>query len=162
MARARYQDWIDEQGREQVRKWAAAGYTDVEIAAQIGVSRKTIYEWAKKYPDFGAALAAGQERSNEAVETALYDRCLGYNRAVKKTFKLRRVEYDPQTGRKIAEYEELVDGVDEVHVPADVTAQKFWLTNRVPERWANKVEFEGAVTGSLEEYLRTHGPGTQN
>ena len=44
--------------------------------------------------------------------------------------------FDEQ-GRK-CEVEELAVGYDEMHVPANVNAQKFWLANRKPEAWREK------------------------
>ena len=29
-------------------------------------------------------------------------------------------------------------GIDEVHIPADTTAQIFWLKNRKPDKWRDK------------------------
>ena len=50
------------------------------------------------------------------------------------------MEYDEVTGKKILEEEELKAVEDEVHVPADVTAQMFWLSNRRRDRWAYRPE----------------------
>jgi len=50
------------------------------------------------------------------------------------------IEYDETTGRKIREEEELREGYDQVHVPADTTAQIYWLNNRKPEKWRQKQE----------------------
>ncbi len=69
------------------------------------------------------------------VEDALYRRARGYKVALKKTFKVKRVEYDPDTGKKIAEREELDTGVEEVHIPADVRVCAYYLNNRDPARW---------------------------
>jgi len=47
-----------------------------------------------------------------------------------------------------------VQGVDQVHVPADVQAQKFFLTNRAADSWKNRMEVSPpAAAGALEEYL---------
>ena len=163
MAKGKYERWTTDEGTKKLGQWAADGATDAEIAAKIGISRKTLYEWAKRFPQLGKALERGRERSNEEVEAALYKKCLGYTVKVKKNFKLRRVEYDEATGRKVGEREELVTGEDEVHVPADVGAQKFWLTNREPERWSNRVEFEGALSSeSVEDYIRRHTQRAQS
>ena len=80
-----------------------------------------------------------QDEKDEArcrrVEDAIYKRARGYKVAVKKTYKVKRVEYDPDTGKKICEREELETGMDEVVVPADVRAGAYWLVNRDPARW---------------------------
>ena len=154
VAKSQYKDWVSAEGCEKVRRWARAGWTDKEIAAQIGVSRKTLYDWVKKYPAFGDAMKAGQGYSNEEVKGSLYRKCLGYTVDVKKTFKVRKVEYDETTGKKIFEHEELVEGVDQVHVPADTAAIKFWLTNRQSDEWKNRVEGDAGGNGeSLEAFL---------
>lgn len=75
------------------------------------------------------------QRRTRLVEDAIYKRARGYKQSVKKTFKVKRVEYDPTTGKKTAEHEELKTGIDEVSVPADVRAGIYWLSNRAPERW---------------------------
>lgn len=82
-------------------------------------------------------LAADDARRSRRVEESIYKRARGYKVAVKKTYKVKRVEYDPDTGKKTLEREELETGIDEVHIPADVRAGEYWLKNRSPERWSD-------------------------
>lgn len=85
------------------------------------------------------AVSTPQEQADAArskrVEDAIYRRARGYKVSVRKTYKVKRVEYDPDTGKKTCEREELQAGTDEVVVPADVRACAYWLVNRAPERW---------------------------
>ena len=81
-------------------------------------------------------LAIDDARRSRRVEESIYKRARGYKVAVKKTYKVKRVEYDPDTGKKTLEREELETGIDEVHIPADVRAGEYWLKNRSPERWS--------------------------
>jgi hypothetical protein len=69
------------------------------------------------------------------VEDALYRRACGYKIKLKKTFKVKVVEYDPDTGKKITEREDLKDGFEEVHVPADMRVGAYYLNNRAPDSW---------------------------
>jgi hypothetical protein len=69
------------------------------------------------------------------VEDALYRRACGYKVKLKKSFKLKVVEYDPETGKKLREGEDLRDGFEEVHIPADVRVCAYYLNNRDPSRW---------------------------
>lgn len=69
------------------------------------------------------------------VENALYRRACGYKIKLKKSFKVKTVEYDQTTGKKLAEREDLKDGFEEVHIPADVRVCAYYLNNRDPERW---------------------------
>ena len=64
-------------------------------------------------------------------------RCMGYNARVAKHYKIKTVDYD-ENGKKISEHEELKEVYDEVHIPADTTAQMFWLANRKKKDWKYK------------------------
>lgn len=87
--------------------------------------------------------AAQDARRCRQVEDALYRRAKGYKVLVKKTYKVKRVEYDPDTGKKVSEREELETGVDEVHIPADVRVVAYYLNNRDPARWCEHPKEEG-------------------
>lgn len=80
------------------------------------------------------------KRHNRRVENAICRRACGYKVALKKTYKVKRVEYDPTTGKKVAEVESLEVGTDEVHVPADLRAGAYWLNNRDPIHWKDHPE----------------------
>lgn len=139
MAKAKYLEWInDPDKRTLLSGWARDGLTDEEIAKKIGISRSTLAEWKKKYPDISDALKKGKEIVDTEVEDSLLNRAKGYNAKVLKTFKLKKVEFDPITGKKLKEEEVLEQKEDEVHIPADVTAIIFWLKNRLPDKWKDK------------------------
>lgn len=97
-------------------------------------------------------LLGRDEKLCQKVEDAICRRARGYKVALKKTYKVKRVDYDPDTGKKTSEREELVVGVDEVHVPADLRAGTYWLNNRNPERWREHPEGEdsGEPVGFVE------------
>lgn len=54
---------------------------------------------------------------------------------VKKPFKLKTVKVD---GKKRLEEERIEYAEEQVVVPANVTAQIFYLKNRRPEKWKDK------------------------
>ena len=85
---------------------------------------------------------------NEAVERALFECAVGGTRPVQKKYKLRRIEYDETSGRKKREYEEMVDGVEEVYVPPSTSAMQFWLRCRMPEKWGGAAAM--AEPGQIE------------
>lgn len=136
MAKGQYKDWITKDGLTQLSAWARDGLTDEEIADKIGINRTTLYDWKNKYSDIADALKKSKEIYDIEVENALHKKTLGYNQEVKKTFKVKTVLYE--NGKRVMEKEELQVGIDEVHIPADTTAQIFWLKNRKPEQWKDK------------------------
>lgn len=88
------------------------------------------------------------------VEKALLKKALGYTEDVLKTYKLKRIEY--KDGKKELEVEELAQGVDQVFVPPDLASQIFWLKNRKPKEWKEKIS-GNAEQESLEKLDKLFG-----
>lgn len=147
MARGKYKEWLTENGLERLAEMAPR-LTDAEMAREMGVSSSTYYDWLKKYPEMSEAVTraragADARAINESVEESLLDAARGGVRTLKKPMKVRRITYD-ERGRRV-EKEEIIFADEEVYIQPNVKAQIFWLTNRAPERWRNKIE--AAVSG---------------
>lgn len=156
-----YKEWLTEDNLLRISAWARDGLTNEQIAHNMGISVKTLYEWSNKYSEFCNALKKSKEVADIEVENALYKKALGYNALIKKTFKIREVIYS-ESGKRLKETERLEVGFDEVHIPADTTAQIFWLKNRKPEIWRDKVESNIDLSGvedltPLAELLKPRG-----
>lgn len=139
---------------------ARKGQSEKEIAAALGVSYSTFREYKHKHPELLAALRMGASDASAVVENALFKRAHGYTEKVKKGFKLRKPVIE--NGRKVAETEvvELVE--EEVHVPADIKAIIFWLTNRNSAEWrssppsgaaSQQVQGNDPITAALLEEM---------
>lgn len=127
MARRKYEFWTSKEGLVRIEGWARDGLTDEQIAKNIGISRSTLAEWKKKYPDISDTLKRGKEIVDCEVENALLKRALGY------TYTETRVK------RECGKITEEIT-VEKVVVP-DVAAIIFWLKNRRPDKWREKVVF---------------------
>lgn len=124
MAKGKYQRWLEPDGLELLKSWARDGLTDEQIAHNIGIRAKTLYEWKNSYSELREALKKGKEVVDIEVENALLKRALGYD--VEEIF----TEESDVNGRKTR--------TTLRHVPPDVTAQIFWLKNRRAEAWREK------------------------
>ena len=145
MATSKYKDWLTEDGLLRLAAWARDGLTDEQIASNIGISRSTLGEWRKKYPDISDTLKREKEIIDVQVENALLKRALGYT--FTETTRERVNDYDPDTGEKIGTHLEITKTVEK-EVQPDTTAQIFWLKNRKPETWRDKKDI--GVEGSLK------------
>ena len=141
MSDKKYLEWKERFGLESIRRLAEEGLSDEEIAIRSSLGVTLFRRWRKRRPEFAAAIELGRATADYAVVEALYKKAVGYNVSLSKTYKLKRIDYDPDTGKKIREYEELATGIDENYVPGDLKAETFWLKNRQPERWSEKPIF---------------------
>ena len=144
--RGKYHRWRRPDGLTLLRAWTRSGLSEREIAAKCGVARSTLARWKQQYPEIAEALDYGPEQANAEVESALHSLAVGYTKALRKTYKVKHVEYG-ENGRKLREYEELETGIDDVHVPPNMSAQKFWLENRAPEAWGDEAGKGGPGEG---------------
>ena len=109
----KYKYWISEEGLLLIEGWAKDGLTDKQIAAKIGISKQTFYDWQKRYPDFSDSLKRGKEVIDRKVENALLKRALGYSYD-------EITEITDEKGRTTTK-------VITKQVIPDTTAQIFWL-----------------------------------
>ena len=103
----------------------------------MGISVSTLCEWKNKFPELSEALKKGREVADYIVENELFESCKTRTVTVKKPIKLKKVMVD---GKKRREEERIEYAEEQVVVPANVTAQIFWLKNRRPEKWAGVPE----------------------
>lgn len=150
MARQKWEEWANNEDRLAVLSaWARAGLTDERIAKEIGISRSTLGEWKKKYASIEKALSMGKEMADRKVENSLYEMTQGKMLQVRKAFKVKQTSYDSQ-GRKV-EKEELQTIEEDYYVEPDIKAIMFWLKNRKPEVWRDKVVTDTQPDGETGE-----------
>lgn len=123
---AKINDWLEKDKLILLEGWARCGLTDEQIAKNMGIAPSTLYEWKKKSKEFSESLKKGKEVVDFEVENALLKKALGYTITLNK--------------QKVTKDGYVVDITEEVHVPPDTTAQIFWLKNRKPNTWKDKVE----------------------
>ena len=128
MAKGKYEYWLTPEGLLKIEGWARDGLTDEQIATNIGITAKTLYDWKKKYSNICEALKRGKDVVDRQVENALLKRALGY-------------EYE-EVREKFEDGEITEITVTKKEVIPDTTAQIFWLKNRKPDKWRDKPGYE--------------------
>lgn len=109
---------------EQVKKLAKKGFTDRELADFFGVTERTWHNW-KKNESFFHSLKESKELADREVEKALFERACGYKHPDEKILVAGG---DVRVVKTMKYY------------PPDPTAAIFWLKNRKPQDWRDKVE----------------------
>lgn len=130
-------EWTQPEKLTLIEGWARDGLTDEQIAKNMGITRTTLFEWRKLSPYISNALKKGKEVVDYEVVGAMVRSAMGYNVKLEKQVKLKTVTYIDGNRH---EKEELVTVYEETHVPANVTAQIFWLKNRKPEDFKDRVD----------------------
>ena len=112
---------------DQATRLCMLGLTDKEMAAFFGVSEQTLNTWKKAHPEFLESLKSGKTLADAGVAAKLFHRACGY-------------EHPEDDIRAING--EIVITPTVKHYPPDTTAAIFWLKNRQPKLWRDKVEGE--------------------
>ena len=123
-SKGKYQDWLTEEKLLLLEGWARQGLIDEQIAKNIGITAKTLYDWKNNHSDICKALKKGKEVIDIQVENALLKNALGY----------AFIEETIENGRSTKKIKK--------HMPPDTTAQIFWLKNRRPDLWREKQQFD--------------------
>lgn len=118
---------------EQAKKLCLLAATDQELADFFEVNVATLNRWKAIYPEFCASIKAGKEHADERVERSLFQRATGYEQDEVKIF-LRATDEAP------------VYAPFRAKIAPDTTAAIFWLKNRRPELWRDKVQQDHVST----------------
>lgn len=137
MAYMKAEEWTLPNNLKRIEGWARDGLRNEDIAAKMGISASTFYEYVKKFPEISDALKRGKAPVDFEVENAMLKSALGHKETVRKPIRLRTTRR--KDGMEITE--EHVEYFDEeVYIPPQVSAQIFWLKNRKPDIWRDKKE----------------------
>ena len=131
---------------EQAEKLCKLGATDKEMADFFAVSEQTINAWKQAHPEFLESLKKGKMLADANVADRLYSRAMGYSHDAVK------IAVSPAGEHHQVPFTE--------HYPPDTTAAIFWLKNRRPDQWRDKIQQEhsgpdGGAIQTIAEIRRT-------
>lgn len=110
---------------KQAAKLCSLGATDAQLADFFEVAVSTINLWKVQHVEFSESIKVPKAEADERVEQSLYRRAMGY-------------EHDEVDIKVIGG--EVVQTPMRKFYPPDTTAAIFWLKNRKPEEWREKVD----------------------
>lgn len=134
MARkGKYEEWLQPDNLILIKGWRRDGLSDAQIAHNIGIAPKTLYEWINKYSEFSKAYKKGTEVSTYEVENALYKSALGME--VTETELTEVKDMNGETVQKVLKQRKR-------YIPPNLGSIIFILKNRRSDKWRDKREIE--------------------
>lgn len=110
------------------RKYCLLGATNPELAEFFEVAESTISKWLAEIPQFSEAVKSGRAQADAEVGAKLFHRATGYEH--------------PDT--HISNYQgQITETPITKHYAPDTTAAIFWLKNRRPDLWRDRMEHTG-------------------
>ena len=91
------------------------------------MAESTLNLWKQEHPEFSESLKGGKATADAEVAEKLFRRATGYEH--------------PEDDIRAVNGEIVITPTIK-HYPPDTTAAIFWLKNRQPQRWRDKVEME--------------------
>jgi hypothetical protein len=145
----------------QVEKLCRLGATDKEIADFFGVSEVTINAWKKAHPQFLMSIKSGKMLADANVADRLYQRAMGFEHDSEEIKVVPTGRTKPRPDNQEDEEQETTTPAAEDHpaivrvpikkiYPPDTGAAIFWLKNRQPKKWRDKIE-QGFTNGDGED-----------
>lgn len=123
---------------EKMKKLVMLGATELEVADFFGICVATIDNYKNQHPEFLEALKDGKAMSDAQVEKSLFKRATGYSHPEEKVFCSEGQIIKENTVK---------------YYPPDTTACIFWLKNRRPKEWREKLDIAGENGGPLKFVL---------
>ncbi len=148
MAKSTITEWEEKDKLLLLEAWARDGLTDEQIAGNVGITVRSLYNWKKKSVPIFQSLKIGKEVADIEVENALRRKALGFREKEQTVSTRKTVEYE--NGKRIKEITEPIVTEVEKYYPSDTTAQIFWLKNRKPEQWRDKQEQKVDLTEAVK------------
>ena len=142
---------------KSVEELILGGLPEREVAAALGIGYST-FRKAKRENNLIRDLVNGasqrykteqekiQSEKIAQVRGSLFQRCLGYDVDLPKHYKVKRVARDADgevlldAGGKPIMEDALEQVMEKQHIPADVTAIKFFLMNQDGKEWQSDPE----------------------
>lgn len=119
---------------------ALAGLNEYEMASVIGIADSTLGVWKRTRPDFVAAMKAGRMEAVATSAHSLFRVGNGFTVDEEKIIPNRVKEYDPDTGRVLKEYTEVMRVPVKKYFPPNVQALLKFLAAKYPEVWGDRSE----------------------
>lgn len=126
----------------EIKGWIRNGMIDKDVSKKLGVSYSTFRDYMKVHPELATSVYESKEVADFKVEDSLYKAAIGYEYEEVKMLKELKLGAD---GKE--EFRTVEITTTKKTVQGSVSAQQFWLKNRVPEKYKDRIDTN--ISGSL-------------
>lgn len=140
-------EWIEPDGLLVIKGWARDGYTDQDIAKNMGIADSTFSEWKLKFPEIVEALKNGRKPVIVEVEDTFYEKKLKGYFVDEEIMEITEHPNGQKTKHK---------KVQKRWIPPDTTAMIFYLKCRKPQQYNDKLALSAdneATNGKMDELI---------
>lgn len=144
---------------EQAYKLCLLGATDNDLAIFFEVEESTINNWKIEHKEFLESIRSGKQVADMEVAQSLYRGAIDRTVPKQVAIKVKEVKYE--NGKRLSDTEKVIITQVEEFIPADFRNAQFWLKNRNPERWRDKIEVDNNHSGgiTIQAPKEDHGLG---
>ena len=156
MARSDSYEELIEQSLDKIECWVENGDTDKDIAEKLGIAYSTYRKYKGTSVALKSRIATAKDKKNQEVEKALYKNCTGYDYIEETPVKVKE-EYKTEDGTVLTREIVVVKKIKK-QKPADLGAQKYWLNNRLSNKWKddpNKVANDKKIIKLKEKEINS-------
>lgn len=129
-------------------KYCLLGATDKQLAEFFDIAESTLNNWKHAHPTFMESLKKGKKQADAEIAHSLYHNAKGYSHDAVQI--------------NVTKKGEVIETPFIKHYPPDTASAIFWLKNRQPEVWRDKIVHElpppsglGAIGTESLEVART-------
>lgn len=133
---------------DNIRDYMMEGYRDVDLAKDLGISLPTLKNYKRQYPDFAKAIADGKQLPDDKIEAAVFNAAYGF---IKVT-----CDYEPDENGELKLKHKRVETL-----PPSERLAVFWLKNRRPDRWRDRLEHSNEIMAVRRVVVDTTGHRTK-
>lgn len=125
---------------DRAYKLAKIGATNALIAKKLKVNISTLFNWTKTHPGLKDSIICGRTEFESEVERALMKRAVGF------TFNETKTIYNKDD-------DVITKHVTSKYYPPETSAAVFWLKNKFPDRWKERVESTVGLNDVTRSFL---------
>jgi predicted transcriptional regulator len=129
MARKSAYDRIIKPNFSKIEQLLQKGFTEKNIAKSIGIAYSTWNKYKAENEEFSELIIKSRQKPVQELIDSMFKSGIGFTHTIKRMQKCKKVLYDPMTGKKMKETEEMIPYEEEIYIPPNFQAARFLILN---------------------------------